>query len=204
MPYYLKVDIETADRLRLEALQGLRQRPRYVSIELDLTISRQPFLNLRTLWDPSIGVSKFVNRKRCTTRSASLARRRRAPTSISVSRKASVPSGKRPPGPWLSSTRPPNGISGCKQRQHLSRSRTRQGRRQPGRAVRAHAQGHLHRVYARSCSGLQQRRGHLPSGWYDLHAPPAETPGSITSVTKVLDANPKRKRKCPRLRFGLV
>lgn len=33
IPYYLKVDIEGADRLCLEALKGFQSRPRYVSIE---------------------------------------------------------------------------------------------------------------------------------------------------------------------------
>src|SRR5262245_6855839 len=61
VPYYLKVDIETADRFCLEALKEFRSRPRYVSFELNLAAFEETFLALKVLWDMGYRHFKVVN-----------------------------------------------------------------------------------------------------------------------------------------------
>ena len=51
VPYYLKIDIEGADTLCLEALHQFPQRPRFVSIEIDLASFSDGFDSLVHLWN---------------------------------------------------------------------------------------------------------------------------------------------------------
>jgi hypothetical protein len=59
-PYYLKIDIEGADLLCLEALTG-RELPKYVSIEADLTTFDGLFTQLSILWNLGYREFKFLN-----------------------------------------------------------------------------------------------------------------------------------------------
>ncbi|HTD43009.1 MAG TPA: FkbM family methyltransferase [Bryobacteraceae bacterium] len=59
-PYYLKIDIEGADLLCLEALRG-REKPKYVSIEGDLNGFNEAFTELALLWTLGYRNFKVVN-----------------------------------------------------------------------------------------------------------------------------------------------
>lgn len=57
MPYYLKIDIEGADHLCLEALHHFDDRPRFISVESGLLSFDETFTELSHLW--SLGYRKF-------------------------------------------------------------------------------------------------------------------------------------------------
>ena len=61
IPYYLKIDIEGADTLCLEALHQFSERPRFVSIEIDLTSFADGFDSLVHLWNLGYRDFKLVN-----------------------------------------------------------------------------------------------------------------------------------------------
>ena len=57
IPYYLKIDIEGADMLCLEALADFDEKPRYVSIEAGLNSFEETFSELSLMW--SLGYRRF-------------------------------------------------------------------------------------------------------------------------------------------------
>src|SRR5262249_7539694 len=61
VPYYLKVDIEGADQLCLEALGPLASKPRFVSFECSLGDFELTFDALATLWQSGYRRFKLVN-----------------------------------------------------------------------------------------------------------------------------------------------
>lgn len=63
IPYYLKIDIEGADLLCLEALGDFAERPKYVSIEAGLTSFEETFDALATLRHLGYRSFKIVNQR---------------------------------------------------------------------------------------------------------------------------------------------
>lgn len=61
MPYYLKIDIEGADLLCVQALVKYDERPRYISIEAGLTSFDETFSELSLLWNLGYRQFKIVN-----------------------------------------------------------------------------------------------------------------------------------------------
>lgn len=60
VPYYLKIDIEGADVLCLQALQG-RELPKYLSIEADMTSFDALFADISNLWNLGYRQFKILN-----------------------------------------------------------------------------------------------------------------------------------------------
>lgn len=65
VPYYMKVDIEGLDMLPVRALHGVDDRPRYLSIESNVTSNHAPFERvfdeLAELWSLGYRGFKYVN-----------------------------------------------------------------------------------------------------------------------------------------------
>lgn len=61
IPYYLKVDIEGADSLCLEALSTFEERPKYISLEVGPTSFEETFTKLSLLWNLGYRSFKTVN-----------------------------------------------------------------------------------------------------------------------------------------------
>jgi FkbM family methyltransferase len=101
VPYYLKVDIETADRFCLEALQECRRRPRYVSFELDLTDFEATFLALKLLWDLGYRSFKLVNQALHHLVRLPNPPREGIYLAYRFKKRMSGPFGEETPGPWL-------------------------------------------------------------------------------------------------------
>lgn len=61
IPHYLKIDIEGADTLCLEALTNFEDKPKYISIEAGLTSSEETLNELSMLWNLGYKRFKIVN-----------------------------------------------------------------------------------------------------------------------------------------------
>ena len=61
IPYYLKIDIEGADILCLQALSEFDEKPKYVSIEAGLNSFEETFTELSLLWNLGYREFKIVN-----------------------------------------------------------------------------------------------------------------------------------------------
>jgi FkbM family methyltransferase len=172
-PYYMKIDIETADRLCLEALAAGGRRPKYVSFELDLAKFEDTFLALKLLWDMGYRHFKLVNQ--------ALHHRIRLPNppregrfvGFRFKKRMSGPFGEETPGEWMD-------IDQTAQRYFWLRKRDRLYIKiaQEGKVAGIPIGPFFPTIKAvynsRFCSffrDLASRiRGHQPSGWYDLHA----------------------------------
>ncbi len=64
IPYYLKIDIEGADIRCIRALQGFKERPKYVSFECPLDSFDNAFEGLAELWTLGYRRFKLVNQAR--------------------------------------------------------------------------------------------------------------------------------------------
>jgi hypothetical protein len=64
IPYYLKIDIEGADSLCLQALERFDERPKYISIEAALTSFDDAFSELAALWTLGYRSFKIVNQSK--------------------------------------------------------------------------------------------------------------------------------------------
>ena len=62
MPYYLKIDIEGADMLCMQALADFEEKPKYVSIEAGLNSFDETFTELSLMWSLGYRSFKIVNR----------------------------------------------------------------------------------------------------------------------------------------------
>jgi FkbM family methyltransferase len=173
VPYYMKIDIETADRLCLEALKEFRRRPRYVSFELNLATFEETFLALKLLWDLGYRRFKLVNQ--------ALHHLIRLPSpalegnhvDFRFKKRMSGPFGEETPGPWMT-------IDQTAERYFWLRKRDRayikcaQEVKIAGIPI-GPVFSTLKKLYnSPLCSFVRDTayhiRGHQPSGWYDLHA----------------------------------
>ncbi len=155
IPYYLKVDIEGADTLCLEALHEFPERPRFVSVEIDLTCFAEGFDCLVHLWNLGYREFKVVNQ--------SLNKRVQCPdpplegvyVPASFGAECSGPFGEEAPGRWLS-------IEETLQR-CLSVMRQQQ--------LFGASGGKYYDTWLRHpVKWFRRLAGMEPIGWYDLHA----------------------------------
>jgi FkbM family methyltransferase len=173
VPYYLKIDIETADRLCLEALKEYRCRPRYVSFELNLANFEETFLNLKLLWDLGYRGFKLVNQALHHLVRLPSPPREGGHVDFRFKKRMSGPFGEETPGRWLT-------IDEATEKYFWLRKRDRAYIRCAHEGTFAGipigpAFPTLKRLYnSRICSLVRDTgyriRGHQPSGWYDLHA----------------------------------
>lgn len=101
-PYYVKIDIEGADVLCLKSLMEVKEKPKYISVEMDLNSFENTFTELSLLWTLGYRKFKVVNQAlnvkvRCPN----------PPTEgLFVDARfdgtCSGPFGEEAPGPWIS------------------------------------------------------------------------------------------------------
>jgi FkbM family methyltransferase len=173
VPYYMKVDIETADRYCLEALQGVSHRPRYVSFELNLADFEGTFLALKLLRDLGYRSFKVVNQ--------ALHHLVRLPSpplegsyvDFRFRKRMSGPFGAEIPGPWMTLDQTAERYFWLRKRDRVFIKVAQEGK--VARLPVGFLFPTLKAVYnSRVCSFFRdvayRIRGHQPSGWYDLHA----------------------------------
>jgi FkbM family methyltransferase len=154
IPYYVKIDIEGADVLCLEALHEFTTRPRYVSIETSLQSMEEAFTEFCHLWTLGYRRYKIVNqalngRVRCP-----VPPREGLEVPIRFDPYMSGPFGEEAPGRWLTID------------EALSRyRRLLRDQRLFGATGRFH-KTLLHYLYALYRMVTFQE----PVGWYDVHA----------------------------------
>jgi FkbM family methyltransferase len=155
IPYYLKVDIEGADRICLDAVGDRSERPRFVSIESEKVDPGELVSELRRL--AALGYARFAvcQQDGMAGRTITTTTRDGRPLTYAFEQDASGPFGEDVPEPWTD-------MAGA-----LARYRTifREyrvfgdgspfDRRKPARAVRR---------------ALSMALGRPLPGWYDTHA----------------------------------
>jgi len=150
MPYYLKIDIEGADVLCLEALAGFDEKPKYLSMEAGLNGFDQTFTELSLLWRLGYREFKVVNQ--------GLNERIRCPNppleglfvDYAFDGTCSGPFGEEAPGPWMPIKK---ALRRC-QRVLIEQKYF----------------GALGRLYRTPLRKLYEVLKGAPVGWYDIHA----------------------------------
>jgi FkbM family methyltransferase len=158
VPYFLKVDIEGLDMLPIRALREVQERPRYVSIESNVTSNDaafdRVFEELAELWSLGYRAFKYVNQR--------LLPRVRLPdppgegqyVDARFTGHSSGPFGRETPGRWLSAQQ------ALAQAELLRLKHNIGGYGGRWRATRAGS------AYASARNLLLRRE----NSWYDLHA----------------------------------
>ncbi|MEZ6131737.1 MAG: FkbM family methyltransferase [Planctomycetaceae bacterium] len=159
VPYYMKIDIEGADTLCLEALHDFPERPRFVSIEIDLISFADGFDSIVHLWNLGYRDFKLVNQslnKKAVCPNPPL-EGKYVPARFDAH--TSGPFGEESPGTWLN-------VEMLLQRYHrIMKQQKRFG-----------ASGRYYHSPLRHLSKWSRRLlGMEPIGWYDLHARFSET-----------------------------
>jgi len=173
VPYYLKIDIETADRLCLEALRELRHRPRYVSFELNLAAFEETFLALKLLWDLGYRSFKVVNQAIHHLIRLPNPPREGSYVDFRFQKRMSGPFGEEALGPWLTIDQTAEKYFWLRKRDRAYIQIAQKGK-VAGIPIGSFFST-LKTVYnSRLVSFFKDLayriRGHQPSGWYDLHA----------------------------------
>jgi FkbM family methyltransferase len=173
VPYYMKIDIETADRLCLQALKEYRRRPQYVSFELNLVDFEETFLNLKLLWDLGYRQFKLVNQALHHLIRLPSPPREGSEVDFRFKKRMSGPFGEETPGPWMTIDQTAEKYFWLRKRDRVYIKCAREGK------IAGIPIGPVYptikRLYnSRLCSFVRdigyRLRGHQPSGWYDLHA----------------------------------
>jgi FkbM family methyltransferase len=173
VPYYLKIDIETADRFCLEALRECRRRPRYVSFELNLANFEDTFLALKLLWDAGYRSFKLVNQALHHLTRLPNPPREGSYVDFRFRKRMSGPFGEETAGRWLSIDQTAERYFWLRRRDRVHIRCAHEGKVAGVPIGRLFPT--LKALYnTRVCSFLRdvayRIRGHQPSGWYDLHA----------------------------------
>jgi hypothetical protein len=171
--YYLKVDIETADRLCLEALQDFDLRPRYVSFELDLLDFEGTFLALKLLWDLGYRSFKVVNQALHHLTQLPNPPREGNHVPYRFRKRMSGPFGEETPGPWLTIDQTAEKYFWLRKRDRAHLRCAKEGKLAgvPIGPWFATLKAIYNSRFCSFCKDMLYRvRGHQPSGWYDLHA----------------------------------
>lgn len=176
VPYYLKIDIEGADMLCLSALHHVQQRPRFVSIEMELTGFADGFESIAELWALGYRRFKIVNQslnKRVECPNPPL-EGRYVPARFDAH--CSGPFGEESPGRWLSIDQTMKRFTKVMRQQSLF-----------GATGKYYHTPLRHLVkWSRSALGME------PIGWYDLHArfEPLEQAMSSAGTVDQTEASP--------------
>lgn len=150
IPYYLKVDVEGADTLCIEALNAFEERPAYISIEVGPTSFEQTFTELSLLWNLGYRSFKTVNqaanrRVRCQNPPLE-----GSFVDYRFDGRSSGPFGEEAPGKWMS-----------------IEETVRRFRRLLEEQKRFGPDGMLYKTIFHRIYEFLRRE---PVGWYDLHA----------------------------------
>ena len=154
VPYYVKIDIEGADQLCLDALASRELRPSYVSVETSLDSRREAERQFTTLRDLGYDAFKIVNQRLNAQYACPDPPREGEFVEVCFDTLMSGPFGEETPGPWLSFDR-----AWRRYRAILVEQRV------------FGISGLLGTTWlARVYSGVRRRLLGAPVGWYDLHA----------------------------------
>ena len=154
VPYYVKIDIEGADQLCLDALASRELRPSYVSVETSLDSRREAERQFTTLRDLGYDAFKIVNQRLNAQYACPDPPREGEFVEVRFDTLMSGPFGEETPGPWLSFDR-----AWRRYRAILVEQRV------------FGISGLLGTTWlARVYSGVRRRLLGAPVGWYDLHA----------------------------------
>ena len=154
VPYYVKIDIEGADQLCLDALSSCELRPPYVSVETSLDSRREAERQFTTMRDLGYDAFKIVNQRLNAQYTCPDPPREGAFVDVRFDTLMSGPFGEETPGPWLSFDR-----AWRRYRAILVEQRV------------FGISGLLGTTWlARVYSGVRRRLLGAPVGWYDLHA----------------------------------
>jgi len=159
VPYYMKIDIEGADTLCLEGLHHFDQRPRFVSIEIDLISFADGFASIVHLWNLGYRDFKLVNQANNKRVTCPNPPREGIFVPARFDAHTSGPFGEESPGEWLD-------IEALLARyQKIMHEQRLFG-----------ASGKYYHTPLRHLSKWTRRLvGWEPVGWYDLHARFTET-----------------------------
>jgi FkbM family methyltransferase len=154
VPYYMKIDIEGADTLCLKSLHQFSERPKFVSIEIDLASFAEGFDSIVQLWTLGYRDFKLVNQSLNKHMQCPNPPREGKFVSAKFDAHTSGPFGEETPGDWLD-------IEGVLSRyQHVIRQQRLFG-----------ASGKYYHSPLRHASKWFRKIARLePIGWYDLHA----------------------------------
>jgi FkbM family methyltransferase len=145
IPHYLKIDIEGADMLCVDALQAFDERPDYLSIESSVTSAARPFDAAREEMAALVGLGyqafKYVDQSGLAEAGFAIG--------------GSGPFGEETPGRWLTTGEALRRARRLHMHHQLGGFGGRWATRLPGRIYHAGR----HRLLRRP-----------PVGWYDLHA----------------------------------
>lgn len=159
IPYYLKIDIEGADRLVLEALAEHDARPEYISMEAEVGDLARFEDDLAMLGRLGYTRYKLVQQADIPGTTTETLTRSNEKLVHVFEAHASGPFGSDLRGPWYNETKIRDEFERCR------RLALRFGERAPIRR--------LPKVFAKTLKGLYRfatgHKGPLP-GWYDLHA----------------------------------
>lgn len=105
VPYFLKVDIEGMDMLPIRALREVSDRPRYVSLESNVTSNEAPFDRvfdeLAELWSLGYRRFKYVNQRHLPKLRVPFPPREGRYVDAHFTGHSSGPFGRETPGRWL-------------------------------------------------------------------------------------------------------
>ena len=154
VPYYVKIDIEGADLLCLEALLDFEEKPEYVSIEATLDSFAGAFAELAHLWVLGYRRFKIVNQALHSTLRCPRPALEGRYVDQQFDGHMSGPFGEEAPGPWRD-------IEGALDRhREILADQARFGAL--GR--------YRHPLFRRLDGWLRRWTDREPSGWYDIHA----------------------------------
>jgi len=104
MPYYLKIDIEGMDTLCIAALQDFRERPKYISVESEVTAAaaefEAAFNELAQLWALGYRRFKYVDQAGLAKLSGTVLSSEGRQIQYAFREHSSGPFGEESPGPW--------------------------------------------------------------------------------------------------------
>jgi len=154
IPYYLKIDIEGADILCLQALSGFTDKPRYVSIEMSLRNFDDAFTEIAQLWVLGYRKFKMVNQALNDTIRCPSPPLEGSYVDARFDGHTSGPFGEETPGRWLDIERALDRIREIIRDQSLYGAHGKYFG-----TIRGRINGRIRRIFGRE-----------PAGWYDIHA----------------------------------
>jgi len=152
IPHYIKIDIEGADLLCVEALQKFEERPPFVSVELTMSSFDDAFTAIAHLYVAGYRRFKIVNQQMNTKRRAPAPPREGKYVDVRFQHGASGFFGEESPGAWRSVEQTIGDL------RHLF-----------WLISMFSPEGRLKR-FGRIYSGIARRTGGEPLAWWDLHA----------------------------------
>jgi FkbM family methyltransferase len=160
VPYYVKIDIEGADQLCLDALGSCEHPPRYVSVETSLDSRAEAYRQFSTLRELGYDAFKIVNQRLNSKYRCPNPALEGAYVDVQFDTLMSGPFGEETPGPWLSFDEAWRRYRGILREQRVFGMTGLLGTTP------------LARIY----SDLRHRLVGAPLGWYDLHARHTDAP----------------------------